>query len=74
MKQLAKFARWAIENSAFEGCDLDGHDVQMKATELGILSETKFDPKKHGSSAIAEPGDRWYVFTDKFKAALGKAK
>lgn len=70
---LSEFTKWAIENSAFEGCDLNGADVQDKAVACGILEKTKYDPKKHGSSIdCCEPGDDWYVFTKEFCAAARK--
>jgi hypothetical protein len=64
---LAEFARWAIESSAFAGCDLDGGDVQDKAVACGILIETKYDPMKHGGSSRLEPGGSYFVFSDDFK-------
>ena len=68
---LAEFAKWAIENSSFEGCDLDGGYVQEKAVELGILTRTKFDPDVHGEPVCdVEPGDEWFVFSDEFKTAI----
>lgn len=68
---LAKFAKWAIESSAWSGNDLDGGDVQNKAVECGILTETQYDPAIHGESEFeVEPGDGWYVLSDEFKATL----
>jgi hypothetical protein len=61
-KSLVEFARWAITEGPFEGCHLDGSDIQDKAEKLGILIKTKYDPAIHGESAEAEPGDDWYVF------------
>lgn len=66
---LADFARWCIQDGPFSGCDLDGGSVQEKAVECGLLVETTYDPAVHGESDIAEPGDRWFVFSDEFKAA-----
>lgn len=67
---LAKFVKWAIEESSFDGCDLDGGMLQDKAVEEGILIETAYDPAKHGPADGADEGDRWFVFSDEFKAAL----
>lgn len=69
---LAEFARWAVTNGTWEGCDLDGGDIQDKALECGIIVETKYDPEKHGEHPYAAPelGDTWYVFSDDLNAAL----
>ena len=69
--QLAEFVRWAIEDGPFEGCHLDGGDVQEKAVKFGILERTKYDPAVHGESDCgADPGDEWFVFSEAFKAVL----
>lgn len=68
--QLAEFARWAIQEGPFEGCHLDGADVQEKAVKFGLLERTTYDPAIHGESDVAESGDEWFVFTDAFKTAL----
>lgn len=68
---LAEFARWAISNGPFDGCHLEGSDVQEKAAQCGILIETTYDPEEHGpSNCDAQAGDQWYVFADEFKAML----
>lgn len=64
---LAAFAAWAVMNGPWEGCSLDGGEVQEKAVELGIIVKTKYDPEKHGAGADADPGDDWYVFSPAFK-------
>lgn len=38
---LIEFVRWAITKSAFEGCDLDGGDVQDEAVRLGLLRQVR---------------------------------
>ncbi|TPW26840.1 hypothetical protein [Pararhizobium mangrovi] len=63
VKVLVEFARWAIQNSAFEGVGLDGGDVQDKAEEMGLIERTVYDPEIHGDSDCAEPGMDWFVFT-----------
>ena len=67
-KALKDFARWVIENSAFQGVRLDGYDVQEKASSLGLLRRTKFDPAKHGQDKMdlygVDTGDCWYEFTE----------
>ncbi len=59
-KSLAAFAREIIE-FAFDGMDVDGGTIQSLALTHGLLSKTTYDPKKHGPSMEAEPGDDWYV-------------
>jgi hypothetical protein len=66
---LAEFARWAVENGCWGGCDLDGADVQDKAIECGVIVQVPYDPKKHGRSEL-DPGEPWYVFSDVFYAAM----
>lgn len=73
---IAEFARWAVESGCWEGCAIDGGDIQDKALELGIIVETKYDPDKHGRQYLAEidDGDTWYVFSDDFFAALASVQ
>lgn len=63
----AKFIRWCIEQGPFNGCDLDGGDVQAKAVRCGILKKVKYDEAKHGPSEVAHQGCDWYEFTDNFQ-------
>lgn len=67
---LAKFAEWAIREGAWNGNSLDGGEVQDKATELGLLIETKYDPTIHGPHDEAEPGCSWFVFSPAMKNAI----
>lgn len=67
--QLAPFAKWVIEESAFFGCDLNGGDVQEKAAAAGLITATTYDPEKHGPTDMAEPGDEWFVFTSTLEEA-----
>lgn len=68
---LAGFARWAIRTGPFDGCDLDGGDVQDKAVECGLLVSVPYDPEKHGELEFdAEPGESIYEFSPELKAAL----
>lgn len=71
---LAKFVKWVVTEGAFEGCDLDGSSVQDEAVKAGVIIETTYTREKHGPSDAAEDGDRWYVFSDEFKAALSQSK
>lgn len=73
--KIAQLVKWAITEGCFEGCDLDGGILQDKAVKAGVLIETKYDPAKHGpSDGDVDEGDRWYVFSDEFKAALSLEK
>ena len=72
--QLAKLVKWAITEGCFEGTDVDGGSLQDEAVKAGVIVETKYDPVKHGPSDGADKGDRWYVFSDDFKAALSREK
>jgi hypothetical protein len=69
---LAEFARWAVENGTWSGCDLDGADIQDKALECGVIVQVPYDPEKHGTQYHGEldPGEPWYVFSDEFYAAM----
>ena len=71
---LARFARWAVEMNVFDDSvwsdHWDGGDVQDMAVECGILVETTYDPEVHGPSDMANPGDRWYVFSPEFEEAI----
>lgn len=61
---LVEFARWIISAGPWDGCHIDGGDVQDKAEKLGLIIKTKYDPAIHGENSEAEPGDDWYVFSD----------
>lgn len=62
VESLAEFARWAIRESCFWGCDLDGGGVQEKAEALGLIVKELYDPGKHGETEYnIEPGDDWFV-------------
>lgn len=65
IERLRAFARWAVQEGPFNGCDLDGGDVQTKAIEFGIIVQTQYDPATHGepdTGVDIEPGDPWFVF------------
>lgn len=64
--KLAEFAAWALREGPFDGCDLDGFDVQEQAVKCGLLKE------KHGESEW--DSDPWYEFSDELKAAIEKEK
>ena len=66
---LSAFARWAVMNGPFQGCDLDGSQIQDEAVRYGIIEETVYDQEIHGD-ANCEVGDKYFVFTEDFKNAL----
>jgi hypothetical protein len=59
---LLTFFRWAMNNGPFDGCSLDGGDVQDKAEHLGLIVPTKYDPKVHGEHHEFDEGADFYVF------------
>jgi hypothetical protein len=63
---LKEFVEWAVKNSAFSGCDLNGAEVQEKAVACGILVEVAYDPKRHGGNYGCDCAT-WYVFSDEFR-------
>ncbi len=66
---MRTFCRWAIRNSAFDGCDLDGGDVQEQATKLGLLTPTTATKEMANSELFGdcEPGDTVFVFAGPLK-------
>ena len=56
-KILRDFAKWVISNSAFEGCDLDGSDVEAEAIKCGLLVQMPYDRARHGVDGEVEEGD-----------------
>jgi hypothetical protein len=64
---IKEFARWVIQESCFDGCDIDGGSVQDKAVELGLLVEELYDPVKHPNVEDVEEGDGVFVFTELMK-------
>lgn len=59
------FARWCLQNGPWDGCDLDGCDVQDAALKFGIVEEVKYDPTVHGETECDVcPGDPWYVMVE----------
>jgi hypothetical protein len=65
--QLRQFFVYCIE-SAFDGCNLDGGDIQDKALELGLVREEAYQSEKHGSlvsdSGYFEDGDSIYIVNE----------
>jgi len=62
--QLARFARWAIQESAFSGHELDGGEVQEQALACMLIVRTVYAPARHGPSDVAKPGDEWFEFAE----------
>jgi hypothetical protein len=60
-RAMAKFVKWAMSEGPWNGGNLDGIDIQMKAEELGLLVRTAYDPEVHGEDDCAEPGEDWFV-------------
>lgn len=68
----AKLKEFAIEafQTAFNGHDWCGDDIQDAGVRTGLLEQTAFDPDEHTTDCeFLEPGDTFYVF-----AALLKEK
>ncbi len=75
-KQVAALAEFfnRCTESAWDGCGIDGSDVQEWGMELRLLTKTQYDPEKHGPNSYdVEPGEDWYIFSDWLKAALAAA-
>lgn len=66
---LQEFAKWAIQEGAFQAADLDGLSIQEKAHELGLIIGATYDPEIHGPSDSAEKGELWFAFSAAFSAA-----
>lgn len=66
--RCVEFTKWAIQDSAWQGGDLDGGAVQDKAEALGVIVKVPFDPAKHNSD-YAEPGDDWFEFAPDLPAS-----
>lgn len=49
------FIQWCLENGPFDGCELDGADVQEKAAALGLIERSTERPD-------------WWLYSDKMKA------
>jgi hypothetical protein len=57
------FAEWVIRTGCWEGCGLNGGEIQDKALEFGIIEKVDYDPAVHGPNNVgAEPGASWFVF------------
>jgi hypothetical protein len=64
---LVKFAETAFLVS-WDGCDLDGSEIQDMGVALGLLSKSEYDPSVHGDDFEGEPGDPYYTYSEAFKA------
>ncbi len=64
-RALLDFFTWAMNEGPFDGCSLDGCDVQDKAENLGLIVSEKYDPTIHGEHSDREEGDDIYVFAPK---------
>lgn len=61
--RCAKFVIWAMNEGPWQGTDLPGDVIQDKAQEIGLISETKFDPEKHKAPDWVSPeaGESWFT-------------
>jgi hypothetical protein len=68
--RLAEFFREVV-GEVFNGAtDVCGGDIQDLAIKHRLLTETTYDPAKHGASDFSEPGDQWFVISDEVRSAL----
>ena len=59
--KLAEFLRYAL-NAAWEGCGLDGGDIQDTAERFGLIVSVKYHEATHGPNSVgAQDGDDWFV-------------
>ncbi len=64
--KLVEFAKWAISEGPWEGCSLDGGEIQDKAVELGLLDSNIADAENKDvweSIDDIEEGDVYYTFS-----------
>lgn len=61
---LRDFALTIVRESAFEGCGLDGDDVESLAISHGIIEKVPYDPAKHGYCEFTDPGEDYNVFSE----------
>lgn len=76
LRALKAFARWAIQNTAWAGCDLDGGEVQDEALKLGIIEERTATGKNFAEWRYIEDvviGHNYYLFADWMKKAPAKS-
>ena len=75
LSALKAFARWAIKETAWVGCDLDGGAVQDEALKLGIIEERTATKDNFAEWKYCEDvviGEPFYVFADWVKKVPGK--
>lgn len=72
--QLAAFARDVLR-SLWDGCDLDGADLQALAEKHRLIRCVPFDPDKHSDhlGVCPCPGDDWYVQHPQLAKLAGRA-
>jgi hypothetical protein len=65
---LKQFAQWAIKDGPWNGCHLDGFEIQEKAVELGLVEKRIANEMNADEwrdiDGVEEIGDTFYVFTE----------
>lgn len=71
--RLKEFARWVIQETCFEGGEIDNENIEFQAKELGLIVEEPYDPERHPNIEADEydlkPGDMINVFAPLLKSA-----
>lgn len=72
---IKEFAKWALREGSWEGCSLDGGDVQDIAHKLGLISSHRAtEANKHIWEPFenTEEGDEFFIFTSALASLVGK--
>lgn len=71
---LLDFAEGQID-TAFDGYDCEGGEIQDRAKDCGLIVETTYSYERHGENSIeAKEGDPWFEYSPEFRAMLGAVK
>lgn len=71
-----EFTRWVIRNTAWQGGNLDGGDVQEMAEKLGIVERQTATAENRNEWQFIDycaVGDAFYVFSEWIKPDPGRA-
>lgn len=63
-----------VWDSFVAASDVDGFEIQDWLIKAGIAVAEPFDEAKHGSSAVLEPGDPFYVMDAEVRQALERPR